>query len=115
MSITKARSRAGALLLAISWAWPVAAADDPSMGADFFASPVTDDVLSGQRGREWVGMSTQTLESLVNNNSATNTVNGANLITGGSFANAAGLATAIQNSGNNVSIQNATILQIQLR
>ena len=40
---------------------------------------------------------------------------GSNAINEGSFANASGLSTVVQNTGANVLIQNATILNIQFK
>jgi hypothetical protein len=50
----------------------------------------------------------------VDNNSATNVITGNNTINA-SFAGAAGLPIVIQNSGNNVLIQNATIVNVQIQ
>ena len=47
-------------------------------------------------------------------NSASNVVTGANSISAGSFANMSGIPVVIQNSGANVLIQNATIVNLQL-
>ena len=55
------------------------------------------------------------LDAVVANNSATDVVTGANIITNGSFANMSGLPVVIQNSGANVLIQNATVINLQLR
>ena len=49
------------------------------------------------------------------NNTAINTVSGNNIIDNGSFANAQGLPMVIQNSGSNVLIQNATVINLQLQ
>jgi hypothetical protein len=38
-----------------------------------------------------------------------------NVISGGSFANSSGLPVVIQNSGANVLIQNATVINLQLQ
>ncbi len=48
------------------------------------------------------------------NNSATGTVSGGNIIDGGAFSDSSGLSTIIQNSGNNVLIQSATILNLKI-
>jgi hypothetical protein len=48
-------------------------------------------------------------------NQATNNVTGNNTVTGGAFAGSNGLATVIQNSGNNVIIQNGTVLNLTLQ
>lgn len=49
----------------------------------------------------------------VSGNVAHDNVTGQNVIDGGSFANAAGITTVIQNSGNNVLIQNGTAVNVQ--
>ena len=55
------------------------------------------------------------LDGSVGNNSATNVVTGSNSISAGSFANMSGIPVVIQNSGANVLIQNATIINLQLK
>jgi hypothetical protein len=54
-------------------------------------------------------------EGTVNNTSATNVATGSNSVTAGSFANASGFPTVIQNTGANVLIQNATIVNVQFK
>ena len=49
----------------------------------------------------------------VTDNSATNVVTGANNIQDGSFANASGILSVVQNTGANVLIQTATIVNVQ--
>ena len=49
----------------------------------------------------------------VTDNAATNVVTGHNSINEGSFANSSGLTTVVQNTGANVLIQNATIVNVQ--
>jgi hypothetical protein len=73
-----------------------------------------DDTLAIARGREDTSASA-TLDGLVSGNSASNMSTGANTIMGGSFANMSGLPVVIQNSGANVLIQNATVINLQLR
>jgi len=55
------------------------------------------------------------LGGTVGNNTAVNTVSGNNIIDSGSFANAQGLPMVIQNSGSNVLIQNATVINLRLQ
>lgn len=55
------------------------------------------------------------LGGTVGNNTAINTVSGNNVIDSGSFTNAQGLPMVIQNSGSNVLIQNATVINLQMR
>lgn len=49
----------------------------------------------------------------VSGNSADNIVSGTNIVSGGAFGNAAGISTVIQNSGSNVLIQNAMIVNVR--
>jgi hypothetical protein len=51
----------------------------------------------------------------VSNISTENVSTGMNWIGGGAFGNAAGLPMVIQNSGNSVLIQNATVVNVQLQ
>ena len=55
------------------------------------------------------------LSGFVTGNSASYVSTGANTIDGAAFANASGIPIVIQNSGANVLIQNATIINLQLR
>jgi hypothetical protein len=56
-----------------------------------------------------------TLNGTVANNSDDHLVTGANAISSGSFNGAAGVPMVIQNTGNNVLIQNATIINVQFQ
>lgn len=71
--------------------------------------------LENLRGGTETPWSDMRLDGTVGNNAATNVVTGANTITDGAFANASGLPMVIQNSGANVLIQNATIVNVQVR
>jgi hypothetical protein len=51
----------------------------------------------------------------VTGNAAANIRSGDNIIRDGAFTNASGLPMVIQNSGSNVLIQNATIVNVQLK
>ena len=55
------------------------------------------------------------LKGVVADNQAINVTTGHNAITDGSFANASGVPMVVQNSGNNVLIQNATIVNVQVK
>ena len=50
---------------------------------------------------------------VVSDNHAENVNSGANTLTGSAFSNATGISTVIQNSGSNVLIQNAMIVNVQ--
>jgi hypothetical protein len=78
-----------------------------------FGTTVSEDVMAAQRGK--AVLTIMDLDGTVQDNAALNNVTGHNIIRNGSFVNSSGITTTIQNSGNNVLIQNATILQLDLR
>ncbi len=80
----------------------------------FGTAPLNSNVLAAQRGGTdtWNDMK---LNGVVANNQAVNVTTGSNLISDGAFSGAAGLPMVIQNSGNNVLIQNATIVNVQMK
>jgi hypothetical protein len=55
------------------------------------------------------------LNGTVTNDSADHVIAGGNIITGGAFTGEAGIPTVIQNSGSNVLIQSATVLNVQFK
>ena len=55
------------------------------------------------------------IDGSVSNTSTENVSTGTNWIGGGAFGNAVGLPMVIQNSGNGVLIQNATIVNLQMQ
>lgn len=57
----------------------------------------------------------QNLDGTVTNDSATKVTTGSNAISANSFSGASGLPTVIQNSGNNVLIQNGVIVNVQFK
>lgn len=72
--------------------------------------------LETQRGgADTKVFNTNNLNGNVSENSATNVVTGNNVITGGSFNGTVGIPIVVQNSGNNVLIQNATIINLQMK
>ncbi|MDQ0010050.1 hypothetical protein J2T07_002240 [Luteibacter jiangsuensis] len=56
----------------------------------------------------------QTLNGTMSDTEAKNTISGGNVVSGSAFDNSAGLPTVIQNSGNNVLIQNSTIVNVRM-
>ena len=73
-----------------------------------------DGLLARQRG----GTDTRNdarIDGAVATNTAVNVATGANSIDAGSFAHMAGIPVVIQNSGANVLIQNATIINLQFK
>ena len=103
-----------ACLLPIGFAPTVHAQQAPQAP---FAHPVDPAALDAQRGGDGTLVNTVDididLDGEVGGNTASNLVSGQNLIDGGSFANNAGIATVIQNSGSNVLIQNGMAVSVQ--
>lgn len=113
-----AEASATAVAVAGSNAGAVTAAPDAGPGLNIFgttAKAVAREKLDDVRGGAEVVVNDMRLHGMVGDNAAINTFSGSNIVSDGSFSNAAGLPTVIQNSGNNVLIQNATILNVQFK
>jgi len=91
-----------------------AATATPSVD-DRLGSALSDTRLSAQRGGQDAQLSEIKAKSTVTDNSAHHLTTGTNTITEGAFGHVSGMPMVIQNSGNNVSIQNSTVLNLQLR
>jgi predicted lipoprotein len=79
------------------------------------AEKALSEELDKARGREGVDVATlnlQNVQATLNNNQASNNVSGYNVIADGSFAGASGITSVVQNSGNNVIIQDTTIVNV---
>ncbi len=73
------------------------------------------DQLRGQGGISDITIvNNQDLDATLNNNSAINNINGFNLIDHGAFTEASGIISVIQNTGNNVIIQESTIINFTI-
>lgn len=101
-----------ATFLFVNKSW---AADD--MDIIFDVCPIVEDThLDEIRGAalnpELLGIAIFDAVSL--NNSTSGTYSGGNVIDEGAFSDSSGLSTIIQNSGNNVLIQSATILNLSI-
>ncbi|MEM5340723.1 hypothetical protein [Paraburkholderia azotifigens] len=77
-----------------------------------FGVAMTAEQLDAHRGGEQV-FNDMNLRGTVANNTARGVDTGSNMITGGSFSSSSGLPTVIQNTGANVLIQNATIVNVR--
>ncbi len=91
---------------------PLESGLEPSNGIGLALSATA---LDGLRGGSELVLNDMQLNGTVADTRATQVITGNNTITEGSFANASGLPTVIQNSGANVLIQNATIVNVQFR
>lgn len=76
---------------------------------------VDDAALSGQRGGADTHISEIRAVGSMSEVSVSDAVTGYNLITEGAFANANMMGTVVQNSGNGVLIQNAVILNLEVK
>ena len=98
-----------------SYALLPAASESATMRRSPFGSkPMTAAALATKRGGDRVFNDAQ-LKGVVSDNQASNLTTGMNVISEGAFAGSSGMPTVIQNSGNNVLIQNATIVNVQLK
>lgn len=76
--------------------------------------PLDVKVLATKRGGADVFNDMQ-LKGVVADNRAVNVTTGGNVISDGAFAGTVGLPLVVQNTGNNVLIQNATIVNVQVK
>lgn len=75
------------------------------------------DELAEARGTEGVDittLNTMNVKATLTNNTATNNVTGTNIIDTSAFTGASGMFSVIQNTGNNVVIQDSTIVNVTI-
>ena len=92
---------------------PVVAAAPASSAIPGLGAPLGVAALDRHRGGDSSVDNGIWTDGTVSGTSATDVLTGSNAIGGGAFANTSGIATVIQNSGANVLIQNATIVNVQ--
>lgn len=85
-----------------------------SAPSGFVAPAVDAATLAGQRGGKTLVRNDMTLTGTTADNTARHVNTGNNAISAGAFANMSGMPVVIQNSGANVLIQNAVILNLQM-
>lgn len=83
-------------------------------GVAGFDKPVLANKLEGYRGGRVVVVNDMTLAGTTANNSAINVTTGTNAISAGAFSNMNGMPLVVQNTGANVLIQNAVIVNLQM-
>jgi len=76
--------------------------------------PVDAKTLAAKRGGAELA-NDMLLKGVVADNRASNLTTGSNSISDGSFSGMVGLPLVVQNSGNGVLIQNATIINVQVK
>ncbi len=94
--------------------------DQSSLDVSHFGQALTGENLGGQSGRQAVSIdkldmmfSNANMNGTQQDNSISgNSLTGANSVAGNAFANMNGFATVIQNSGNQVLIQNDLIVNV---
>ncbi|WP_431823628.1 hypothetical protein [Burkholderia sp. F1] len=89
-----------------------AATGAPAVHDDSLGVAMTPDQLDQHRGGDAL-IGQNYLTGAVSDNVANRVSTGSNSIADGSFANSSGLPTVIQNTGANVLIQNATVLNVR--
>lgn len=80
-----------------------------------FGLPAAPGQLERERGGSDAIVTNAALGGAVTGNSATHVVTGGNTIQASSFAGASGIPIVIQNTGANVLIQNATVINLQMK
>ncbi|WP_240141534.1 hypothetical protein [Nitrosomonas sp. HPC101] len=70
------------------------------------------DSATGREGIDVTTLNNMNVRALLSGNTATNNTSGVNMIDNGSFAGSGGMFSVIQNSGNNVLIQDSTIINV---
>lgn len=93
-----------------------AALANPPLQSAFGVKVLDQKVLAKQRGGTDPGvLSDMKLNGVVSDNRASNLVTGNNAITDGALNGVSGVPLVVQNSGNNVLIQSATIINVQVK
>jgi hypothetical protein len=86
----------------------------PARANAFGMMPLDAKALAKRRGGA-DSLSDMQLKGVVSDNRAVNVTTGSNTISDGAFQGMSGLPMVVQNSGNNVLIQNATIVNVQVK
>jgi hypothetical protein len=98
----------------------VASADPPAQAAAAeagFGSPIAESALEETRGGDgidWTQIGWIQMNATQTGNVVYSSVNGANTLGENALSGVSGIATIIQNSGNQVIIQNALVLNLTL-
>lgn len=111
-------SRRSLLLLSILLAsTPLAAADPPPAQLDPFPTAIDADTLGAQRGRQGITQfQLGQVQSHINlsGNTVIGSQTGHNHLETGAFSQASGTFLVIQNTGNNVAIQESMVVNIAI-
>lgn len=102
-------------LLALGCSHALAQSPPPDTRTVSLGIPASGADLSGLRGGTDLTVNDMRLDGTTSGNSARYVQTGTNTIADGSFANMNGIPVVIQNTGANVLIQNAVIINLQMQ
>ena len=105
---------AGSVLLAAPMQTAFADQGRASDNVKALGAAVKAEKLDRQRGGQQV-LNLMDVNAKLYDNHAIDTISGNNIISDNAFSHASGVPIAIQNSGNNVVIQNSMILNLQMK
>lgn len=121
---TNVRSFCACLVVCSSLAWAddnqaPEATEDSAISAFSSSAALTSSELNSERAKqninvESIQINNQDLDGTVADNVAIGNTTGHNSISGDAFTGAAGFISSVQNTGNNVLIQNATIINVSV-
>lgn len=92
----------------------VAFAETPPQESPTFGPPTSNEALGVMTGGSDTTHNNNTLNATMSEADARRNITGTNVISSDALSNASGIPTVIQNSGNNVIIQNATIVNLRM-
>lgn len=90
-------------------------APEPAPPGAAFVAPVDASALATMRGGHELTQNDMRLDGVTAGNVASQVTTGANTISTGAFSGMAGLPLVVQNSGANVLIQNAVIVNVKMQ
>lgn len=117
MKLKNVGYRSGLLAVALLGGGQAYAGTAPSLPSAVggLGQPLSAEALDSHRGGFDVVKNDMRLSGSVADNTAAHVSSGGNYVGQGAFSNASGLPTVIQNSGSNVLIQSATIINVQFQ
>lgn len=101
-------------LLLAALAWQASAQPPAAESTSPLGDPIASAALEDLRGGTSTTFNDMQLNGTTASNTARDVITGSNTVSGGAFANLSGIPIVIQNSGANVLIQNAVILNLQM-
>ncbi|HTS52792.1 MAG TPA: hypothetical protein VMH26_05925 [Burkholderiales bacterium] len=106
---------AGIIMLAVGAQQALAQKKPGPEDVTALGKTMTPRALDAQRGGQALVINKNDLDARMHDTRAIDNVTGSNYIAGESFSRSSGLPVAIQNTGNNVIIQNSFILNMELK